>query len=138
MEDVYIWGGMYSLSTMPESRIIDAVAQKLRQHSASPEDLQSAYKAQIAKRKYLDGLFEKQEKLKPLANEQSRLAQSIHDYDIRKAALRVSENTQEFLAASERWRKAQQKKGEWVEELFISIRDHRKVPLVKQRNSTGS
>ena len=128
MDDVYVWGGMYGLTTTPENRTIDEVTHKLRVHAASKTDYQTAYEAQVAKRQYLDTSFTKHQRLQQLANEQSRLAQAIRDPEMRKAGLRIAQNTQQFVAATDRWRKLQSKKGEWNEELFAALRDDQSLP----------
>jgi hypothetical protein len=134
VEDVYIWGALGSLDTAPENRVIEAVEDRIRQRLATREDMQAAYEAQVAKRKHLAELFDKQEILRQVANEQSRLAQSIRDIEIRKAALKVADNAQQFLAASDEWRKLQTKKGEWNEALFEALRDETTPPSVEVAN----
>lgn len=128
VESVYIWGALGSLDTAPEEHVIDGVTAKIRQRTATVDDLQAAYDAQVKKRKYLSDLFDKQEELRNAANEQSRLAQAVRDPEVRRAAIKLATGGQDFLAASDKWGKLQSKKGEWNESLFLAFRDQTAPP----------
>lgn len=128
VEDVYIWVGIYSLPSRPDEIVINEVSERIRRHVASRDDLDRAYQAQVSKRKVLAGLFDDQQRLHQLANDQSRVAQAIRDAEIRRAAVSVAQNTQRLVETTERWADLQARKGAWSEALFAALRDHSQPP----------